>query len=273
MTTIPALDQHAVGYSPAHAYWLGKAADLAYKEESVSRADTARWGFDHYQFFYAKHELPFPLEDTQAYVAASDHMIIAAFRGTEVAKIADWLSDVNTPAVPGPARNGLVHLGFHQALGSIYPEVRDAIEGLRTNDQTLWFTGHSLGGALAMLAAARMYFEDPKLLADGVYTFGQPRTCDRLLARAYDSAFKSRVFRFVNNNDIVPQVPPEPVFHHVKSMMYFDADGALHEQLPLGIGLKDKLKGLTADTFAPETDGLRDHRLGGYLANLEKNVG
>ncbi|WP_443078088.1 lipase family protein [Streptomyces sp. SP17KL33] len=27
---------------------------------------------------------------------------------------------------------------------------------LRTNGQTVWFTGHSLGGALAMLAGARM---------------------------------------------------------------------------------------------------------------------
>jgi Lipase (class 3) len=55
-----------------------------------------------------------------------------------------------------------------------------------------------LEGALAMLAAGRMYFEDPKLLANGVYTFGQPRTCDRLFAKAYDTALKSRAFRFVS---------------------------------------------------------------------------
>ncbi|MGH4011563.1 MAG: lipase family protein [Pseudonocardiaceae bacterium] len=270
--TVPALDQQTTGYTLGHAYWLGKTTSLAYKDESEIQAETAQWGFDRFEFFYAKHQLPFPLEDTQAYVVASDRMIIAAFRGTEPSEIRDWLSDANTPVIPGPSRNGLVHLGFNQALASIYPEVRDKIKEFRTNNQTLWFTGHSLGGALAMLAAARMHFEDPKLLADGVYTFGQPRTCDHLLARAYDSAFKSRVFRFVNNNDIVPQAPPEPVFHHVKAMMYFDADGKLHEEMSFASGLMDRFKGLTADMFAPGTDGIRDHSMNRYLENLEKNL-
>jgi hypothetical protein len=37
--------------------------------------------------------------------------------------------------------------------------------------------------------------------------------------------------------------------------------------------LKDKLKGLTADMLAPGTDGIRDHSMDRYLANLEKNIG
>jgi len=164
--------------------------------------------------------MPFPLEDTQAYLAASDHMIVVAFRGTEPSQIRDWPSDSNTPVIPGPAKKGLVHLGFSRALASVYPEIRDKVEEVRTNDQTLWFTGHSLGGALAMLAGATMYLENPKLLADGVYTFGQPRTCDRLFAAAHDTAFVSRHFRFVNNNDVVARVPPEPAFHHGNAMMY-----------------------------------------------------
>lgn len=271
--SIPALDLRSTEYSLAHSYWLGKAARLAYDDETEIQAETTRWGFDRFRFFYSKHQLPFPLDDTQAYVISSDHMIIAAFRGTEPSKIYDWLSDANTPVFPGPARKGLVHLGFNQALASIYSEVRDEVIEVRTNDQTLWFTGHSLGGALAMLAAARMYFEDPKLLADGVYTFGQPRTCDHLLASAYNTAFKSRVFRFVNNNDIVPQAPPEPVFHHVNTMMYFDANGKLREKASFVGTLTDRFKGYTADMFAPGTDGIRDHSMDRYLENLEKNLG
>jgi hypothetical protein len=58
-----------------------------------------------------------------------------------------------------------------------------------------WFTGHSLGGALAALAAMRLHFEDPRLLADGVYAFGQPRVCDRLFAQAHDDAFHDRTHR------------------------------------------------------------------------------
>jgi triacylglycerol lipase len=270
--TVFTFDQHATGYSLEHAYQLDKAANLAYGDESEIRTTTESWGFDRLTYFCGTHQMPFLLEDTQGYLAASDHMIIVAFRGTEPSQIRDWLSDVNTPVIPGPARKGLIHLGFGRALASVYPEIRDTIEEVRTNNQTLWFTGHSLGGALAMLAAATMYLEDPKLLADGVYTFGQPRTCDRLLAIAHDTAFKSRHFRFVNNNDIVAQLPPEPIFHHVNSMIYFDANGKLHEKMSFASKMMDRFKGFTGDPLAPGTDGIRDHLMDKYLMLIEKNL-
>ncbi|MGW6605580.1 lipase family protein [Streptomyces sp. NPDC055036] len=266
------LDHRTTGYQLAHAYWLAKAAELAYREEGEVRTVLADWGFDRFRHFEARHELPFPLEDTQAYVAASDRMIIAAFRGTQPLEIRDWLTDVNTPPVPGPGNKGFVHFGFHQALASVYPDVRSAIETFRTGGQTVWITGHSLGGALAMLAGGRLYFEEPRILADGIYTYGQPRTCDRLLAAAHNTALKGRTHRFVNNNDIVPQVPPAPVFTHVDHVKYFDADGVLHDRMPLIDGLKDRIKGRTADLFAPASDGIRDHFMPAYLANIEKNL-
>lgn len=269
---VSTFDQHANEYSLEHAYWLGKAARLAYEDETEVRAETEAWGFDRFMHFCGTHQMPFPLEDTQAYLAASDHMIVVAFRGTEPPRIRDWLSDSNTPVIPGPAKKGLVHLGFSRALASIYPELRDKIEDVRTNGQTLWFTGHSLGGALAMLAGATMYLEDPKLLAEGVYTFGQPRTSDRFFASAYDAAFKSRHFRFVNNNDIVAQLPPEPVFHHVNAMMYFDSNGKLHEKMPFINKLGDSIKGYTGDPLAPGSDGVRDHSMDTYLTLIEKNL-
>jgi hypothetical protein len=136
----------------------------------------------------------------------------------------------------------------------VYPDIKDTIEEFRTQNQTLWFTGHSLGGALAMLAGAKMYFEAPRLLADGIYTFGQPRTCDRLLAGAHNKAFTSRTYRFVNNNDIVAQVPPEPVYHHVDALRYIDAAGKVHNTMPFVNNLRDRGKGLTADLFAPASD-------------------
>ena len=266
------LNHHATKYSLEHAYWLGKTAKLAYADKAEIQAETKSWGFDQFAHFCGTHQMPFPLEDTQAYLVASDHMILVAFRGTEPAQIRDWLSDANTPVMPGPAQKGLVHMGFSRALASVYPQIRDKIQETRTNDQTLWFTGHSLGGALAMLAAATMHFEDPKLRADGVYTFGQPRTCDRLLAKAHDAAFESRHFRFVNNNDVVAQVPPEPVFHHVNAMMYFDTNGKLHEKMSMVGKLTDSFIGFTSDPFAPGADGIRDHSMDKYLALLEENL-
>ncbi|MFF4753795.1 lipase family protein [Streptomyces sp. NPDC002514] len=266
------LDHRSRSYSLDLAYWLATASDLAYKDEATVEERARAWGFDRVRHHRTRFTPPFPLEDTQAYTVASDDMIITAFRGTEPTQIRDWLSDATTPPWPGPARTGYVHHGFAQALESVFPAVRAAVEEYRTNGQGLFFTGHSLGGALAMLAAARLYLEAPKLLADGVYTYGQPRTCDRLLAAACDKGFKERMFRFVNNNDIVPQLPPEPAFTHVQALRHFDADGRIHASMSLLGGLTDRARGLTADALAPAADGVRDHFIHHYIAVLEKNL-
>ncbi|MCP2258891.1 Lipase (class 3) [Streptoalloteichus tenebrarius] len=269
---VAALDHRAREYSLPLAYWMARAAKLAYQPEDVIVEEARRWGFDRVRHHETTFRPPFPLEDTQAYTMASDHMIITGFRGTEPAKIKDWLSDVNTPPSPGYGGKGYVHHGFGAALQSIYPQVRQALEDLRDQDQTIWFTGHSLGGALAMLAAARLYFEKPNLRADGIYTFGQPRTCDRLLAAAHNEAFAARMFRFVNNNDIVPQLPPEPAYHHVDAVRYIDSSGRLRERMSMLGGVVDRAKGLTADAFAPASDGVRDHSVNRYVEALEKNL-
>lgn len=166
----------------------------------------------------------------------------------------------------------MIHAGFYRALDVVHPAMLDAMESWRADGQSLWFTGHSLRGALAMLAAARTYFEDPSLLADGVFTFGQPRTCCPLLAAAYDKAFRGRMFRFVNNNDVVAQLPPPPLFQHVAEERYFDAKGKLREKPSLAAGLADRLKGRTADLLAPAGDGVRDHFINAYLANFDANL-
>ena len=272
MATVSELDQTVTDYRLSHVYWLVKAAKLAYSDEAEVRETTRQWGLDRCEFFHTKLDASFPIEDTQAFVAGSDKMIIVAFRGTEPTNIKDWLSDANALATPGPAGKGFVHDGFSRALDSIYPQVKEAVQKLRDNDQTLWITGHSLGGALAMLASARMHFENRNLLPNGVYTFGQPRTCDRLLAAPYNEAFASRVFRFVNNNDVVAQVPPEPAFHHVDDVRYFDSDGVLREKPSFTGGLTDGIKGLTSDPLAPGTDGVRDHFIDHYVELVEKNL-
>jgi triacylglycerol lipase len=272
MAMVSELDQTVTDYQLSHVYWLVKAAKLAYSDEAEVRETTQRWGLDRCEFFHSALDASFPIEDTQAFAAGSDKMIIVAFRGTEPTNIKDWLTDTEALATPGPGGRGLVHDGFSRALDSIYPQLKEAIQKLQDNEQTLWITGHSLGGALAMLASARMYFEDPNLLPDGVYTFGQPRTCDRMLAVPYNEAFASKVFRFVNNNDVVPQVPPEPVFHHVDQIRYFDSDGVLHEKMTSTGGLVDHLKGFTGDVLAPGTDGVRDHFIDHYVELVEKNL-
>lgn len=272
MTAPVTLDHRASGYSLRHAYCLAQACALAYQDQATIEQQAHQWGFGRVRHHETRFAPPFPLQDTQAYTLASDHMIITAFRGTEPAQIKDWLTDGTAPPRRGPDGTGRVHHGFAEALDSIYPDVLATLDEWRTDGQSVWFTGHSLGGALAMLAGARMYLEEPRLAADGVYTFGQPRTCDPTLAAAYDKGYKNRMYRFVNNNDIVPQLPPEPFYTHVSALRYIDSRGRIRESLPLVGGLADRLSGMTADLFAPASDGVRDHFIDSYLKVLEKNL-
>lgn len=270
--SVPTIDHRTKTYDPMHAYWMCRASELAYKDEATIEAQAESWGFDRVQHHHTTFTPPFPLQDTQAYTMSSDHMIVLAFRGTEPANIKDWLSDITTPPWPGPGRKGFVHYGFGEALNSVYPQVKKALEASRTNGQTVWITGHSLGGALAMLAGAWLHFEEPNLLADGIITFGQPRVCDRELAAACDKAFVKRTHRFVNNNDIVPHMPPEPAYTHTQLLRYIDSTGKLRDSMPLLGGLADRARGMTADPLAPGSDGIRDHFIFNYIEAMEKNA-
>ncbi|MFE0376564.1 lipase family protein [Streptomyces inhibens] len=272
MTSAATVDQKATGYSVRHALCMARAAALAYKDEKTIDATARDWGFDRVRHHHTRFRPPFPLEDTQAYTLGGRDMIITGFRGTEPTNLRDWLSDATTPPWPGPGGKGYIHYGFGEALQAVWPQVRAAVDEFRDNGQTVWFTGHSLGGALAMLAGAWLHFEEPHVTANGVYTFGQPRTCDRLLSQEFNTAFSERMYRFVNNNDIVPQLPPEPAFHHVSALRYIDSEGAIHNTMPVLSGLFDHAKGLTADVLAPASDGVRDHFMDAYVHALETNL-
>ncbi|CAM4033635.1 hypothetical protein GCM10009799_22360 [Nocardiopsis rhodophaea] len=272
--TTPVFEQTITGYSLRTAHGLAQASELAYHDEEKITTTAAVWGMPECRFFREEFEQPFPLDDTQAYVAGNAKVVVVAFRGTEPSRLRDWLADAEGLLAPDPNGKGMVHMGFNNALDAVYPQVLNAVSEMRGNGQSICITGHSLGGALAMLAAARMRFGDSRLLADGVYTFGQPRTCDPLMARAFDREFKGRMFRFVNNSDIVPQLPPEPVYHHVDEEKYFDADGRLREKkMSLLGGLTEKAQGQTVDPMALGTDAIGDHGINRYIANLEKAMG
>ncbi|NUS66150.1 MAG: lipase family protein [Saccharothrix sp.] len=268
----PTLNHLATGYDARQAYCMAKAAELAYGGRDEIEATAGEWGFDRVRHHHSAFKPPFALSHTQAYTMASPTMVVTAFRGTEPLRLRDWFSDVTIPPWPGPAGTGLVHYGFAEALRGVIPSVVAAVQELRDGEQTVWFTGHSLGGALAMLAAAWLHFEEPRLTAHGVYTFGQPRTCNHALAKAYDRALAGRTFRVVNNNDIVAQVPPGPLFRHVAALRYIDSSGRVRDSVPRVSALLDRARGMTADLFAPAADGMRDHLMKAYVAALEKNL-
>jgi hypothetical protein len=123
---------------------------------------------------------------------------VLAFRGTlppaDTGSLADWLEDLDASPVTDPAYAGLVHAGFRDGLAGLWPL-------LAPPPGPLFITGHSMGGALAQMAAYRLGPRSPV-----VVTFAAPRCGDATFAAALGIA--AQVIRYENQGDIVPTVPP-----------------------------------------------------------------
>jgi hypothetical protein len=122
------------------------------------------------------------------------------FAGSDPLKFEDWVTDFNVM----PSATDL-HTGFQKAVETVWPDIQAAIKNRPAPAEPLFFTGHSLGGALAIIAAARAA-QEPNVQNTVVYTFGSPRTGGKAFFDGY--TLGSSTFRLVDGTDIVATVPP-----------------------------------------------------------------
>lgn len=120
-----------------------------------------------------------------------------AFRGSQPLQYQDYLTDLMVALKPH-VRNGRVHTGFSSRYLDIQSQVQSWLNQFPGYMLTL--TGHSLGGALATVAAAA--FLDARLV-----TFGSPRVGDVRFANLFR---KRAVERYVNCLDGVSWLAPPP---------------------------------------------------------------
>lgn len=203
-------------YSPDIARLLADCSRAAYNSGDALKRDTESLGLIN---LVAHSE---PSTDTQAFTAKRSLFpfpeVIVAFRGTE--SLRDWITDAEF-STQDLGDGAEVHLGFHQAWMSIRARV---MESLPKDKSPVLFTGHSLGGALATVAAISAVSEGVNVA--GVYTFGQPRVGNSVWAKAYDQALKNKTWRLVNRQDPVPRMPPALAgYRHVGNEVFFDALG------------------------------------------------
>jgi triacylglycerol lipase len=127
---------------------------------------------------------------------------IIALRGTDGAH--DWMTDANASSVGG------VHSGFATTWASIKPQVDQFFRGRRF--KTIHCIGHSLGGALATLAA--LHCAESGYGAPELYTFGSPRVGFESVAQRVTAAIgASRFHRVAHSADPVPMIPLWPFVH------------------------------------------------------------
>lgn len=252
----PAFEPETKGYSPVNALWLMELCRLIYrhdKEEDIPPPQPTRTSFlpqaklRQRQFFLSWET------DTQAMLAESTgtpSFAVLVFRGTEQTP-KDAFIDVNVGRVPLVKDKIDVHDGFQKALDSVWSEIEAALRQL-PNGCPVFYTGHSLGAALATLAAKESLAIKPPR---AVYTFGSPRVGNQQFA---DSLNSTTVYRVVDDEDIVTTIPPEKIlgmntgFVHVGELhqltgqpmqhQFFDPPKPLVDHAPINYVLRIKLK-------------------------------
>ena len=201
--------------SKVNAWWLADAALLAYWDEGPARPIWARAGL-RFEFLSKA--------GVQCHIGYTKGLVIVSFRGTQPDDLHDLFDIIRIKHRPWQF-GGSVHEGFLDAHNQIWPCVQRRLEQLDPGRAATWFTGHSLGGALATLAMDRWP-------ARGLYTIGSPPVGDRRFARGFDRRHSQRSFRHVNHRDLVVNVAGCPSvlignYAHIKVRRYINADGTI----------------------------------------------
>ncbi len=231
----------------------------------------------HFKYFDMK------TTDTQAFLFRKGHHIMLIFRGSQ--ETADWKTNFSfrlrpfrvqiKPNVALPA--GEVHQGFQGAWESVEKMVGYYLKQWWTADSQLWVAGHSLGGALAALAATSLDYQG--FHVNGLYTFGQPRVGDWQFVREVNQHMGDRIFRYVNNNDVVPMIPlqfnilkPTRFYGHMGQFRYFNSSGELQMQSFTGQRWPDRLLGFVLGLRESGADLVNDHMMGFYVSHLQATL-
>lgn len=213
---------------PTVAHLLGTAAGYAYSDAETLSTMMCRLGLEHCGGVRIAQAVDAMYIFSTAYLVQSrcGRVVILAYRGTEPTNLGNWLGDADV----GPASLALggerldVHAGFHRNVRAtqyaIARELERALAGNSLADpgraveypmEALYLTGHSLGGAMAVLSALMLAADaERRAIADAVravYTFGQPMTAAAPLPPSA-RALAAKVFRHVNTGDLVPALPP-----------------------------------------------------------------
>lgn len=156
---------------------------------------------------------------------ASTRTAFVAFRGTIT--FDDVITDL--VAIPEPYEPvggfGYVHSGFQTVYQLVRESVVNNIASAATGCDRILVTGHSLGAALAVLAAPDIFRNMTPNLRPNTITFAGPIAglCD--FAKAFNQAITS-CYRVVNFLDLVPYLPPF-FYKHVGRAIEVDSGGSI----------------------------------------------
>ena len=225
--------------------------------------ELAAFGFDKLTSFHNG------MTDGWAYIAEGADLVALSFRGTSSTK--NWDPDFRVTLIhPDNTDQQLrVHEGFYRAFVKLnegklgIEDKMGAIKQATNGAVPIYITGHSLGGALAQIAAAVLGSDQ----VAACYTYGSPRVGNSY----FDLWVKVPSHRVLNYADIVPQVPLPIVYRHSGDTRYMP-DHATPSPYRFEPNLLERgwqmIRGLIQLIRAGSILGIQDHAIAAYCDKL-----
>jgi triacylglycerol lipase len=184
---------------------LGDVRAMMWMSQPAYETDTPQtiaeiaplWSFKPIEFVRAEARQI----DSRAIVGKRADCIVVAFAGTDPGLSKNLMTDVDCRLTSNDA-----HDGFLAAIDAAWPQIETKIVALvQASPRLISFTGHSLGAAMAVLAAEKV--KDGRLRPTAVYTFGMPQAGGRLFKTRYNRMLGECTYRLVHGGTRSPACP------------------------------------------------------------------
>ena len=192
---------------------------------------------------------------------------VISLRGTQPSQWKDVLADLRFWRIDPAGSGEKIHSGVWKQAFSLLPAIIRNTE----EEKPVAVTGHSLGGAMAVIVAG--FLMKMGYTVTDLYTFGQPRVGNKKFVQRVEAGCNWQ--RFVNNNDIVPSVPPTFgfMFKDGGDLQYINAAGKCISNSTWTERTKDSVAG-RVDAWKQKKffDSFSDHAIWLYRDHLEDNA-
>ncbi|MBN1998328.1 lipase family protein [candidate division KSB1 bacterium] len=185
------------GFSVVNAWWLAEFSFLSYTPQDFIKSQINQAGIKSFRFFESFK--------CKCFVANTSDFAIVAFRGTATKSTDLFIDLIDNLSIKLTdfREKEKVHYGFYSAFKDIWngnSGFKEYLYYLQENNPKIkfYFTGHSLGAAVASLAAAS--FKN----CHALYTFGAPKVGNL----AFANSLEQKTYRIVNFGDLVTLLPP-----------------------------------------------------------------
>jgi triacylglycerol lipase len=199
--------------------------------------------------------------------APTTKSMVISVRGTS--NLENTIVDLNYTLREDSHTGIQLHTGFLQSAANLYREIKPRIE----DGYTVHVTGHSLGGAVALILAMHLYVDGFKV--GDVVTFGQPKVTNRSGAAKFENL---NVIRLVAEHDMIPIMPPLDISDIMNTKMdifwhlgkaYLLLPGQYYARLE---GLDSLKHGMGFFSKKPRQENIDAHRMDNYLNLIEEKA-